>query len=722
MEYKTAKALEKLDARSTQRQGALELRACLEAGSLSSLLSALLKNLRRAPGVVASCETVSILAEAFETSPLECLPNAVKIVTAIVAQIGRGDARQRETCAAALGRIAAALSQFPPVEGGPAFGSVASLRLAVLFSPLVTALSAPNAAMQEGAAIAIVAVLERAADADVEVSIGSLLPRLTKSLAQSLAPQAACLALAAAIDRSPRPFTAASTPTAAAIVTAITKVLASSDHRARAAAARAAAALLEALSHDSNGEPPPASAALISPLRAALEALRYDRVAAVRSAVGEALAAMPAGVAPDRAPLRKPRVPRPGALPTRRLAASHEGIDVVLFKPPPGQLWEPPELPEAQDTTANATKAEAKSSSPLLIDPTTPHLPPAPRLVVGSGEAERRCSASTEEAAALGQGAALNVDLASASTLTQRRLVTDGSIDKENAQLASSHLLSPALKLEECVEECVAAAVTATAAAAAPAGSGSGSGSSATPAATAPPSEAPLLSPAQAQHAFEDLAARRLSALPADPPERFEESAAAVPPDFGEPEEAEEEATEVKENVSPLGAVAAASGELTPSHRPRVLRLLSEDTEAASADVADVEESSLSGAPGGAASGEGLPFDGEAGRPTEGAEAGDDLAEEVQAAVALAHPHLQLAPSRVWAEVDHQPALQLAPSEDFEVFRDGPALHKTSEQLVLALQERLDRAVSEIDALRAALFEERSLRQALERRHLLPSD
>ena len=248
--------------------------------------------------MVASCETVSILAEAFETSPLECLPNAVKIVTAIVAQIGRGDARQRETCAAALGRIAAALSQFPPVEGGPAFGSVASLRLAVLFSPLVTALSAPNAAMQEGAAIAIVAVLERAADADVEVSIGSLLPRLTKSLAQSLAPQAACLALAAAIDRSPRPFTAASTPTAAAIVTAITKaptpppsphhhhhhsrrftsasplaqVLASSDHRARAAAARAAAALLEALSHDSNGEPPPASAALISPLRAALEA------------------------------------------------------------------------------------------------------------------------------------------------------------------------------------------------------------------------------------------------------------------------------------------------------------------------------------------------------------------------------------------------------------------------------------------------------------------
>ena len=173
--------------------------------------------------MVASCETVSILAEAFETSPLECLPNAVKIVTAIVAQIGRGDARQRETCAAALGRIAAALSQFPPVEGGPAFGSVASLRLAVLFSPLVTALSAPNAAMQEGAAIAIVAVLERAADADVEVSIGSLLPRLTKSLAQSLAPQAACLALAAAIDRSPRPFTAASTPTAAAIVTAITK-------------------------------------------------------------------------------------------------------------------------------------------------------------------------------------------------------------------------------------------------------------------------------------------------------------------------------------------------------------------------------------------------------------------------------------------------------------------------------------------------------------------
>ena len=157
MEYKTAKALEKLDARSTQRQGALELRACLEAGSLSSLLSALLKNLRRAPGVVASCETVSILAEAFETSPLECLPNAVKIVTAIVAQIGRGDARQRETCAAALGRIAAALSQFPPVEGGPAFGSVASLRLAVLFSPLVTALSAPNAAMQEGAAIAILA-------------------------------------------------------------------------------------------------------------------------------------------------------------------------------------------------------------------------------------------------------------------------------------------------------------------------------------------------------------------------------------------------------------------------------------------------------------------------------------------------------------------------------------------------------------------------------------
>ncbi|EOD05343.1 hypothetical protein EMIHUDRAFT_448619 [Emiliania huxleyi CCMP1516] len=542
MEYKTAKALEKLDARSTQRQGALELRACLEAGSLSSLLSALLKNLRRAPGVVASCETVSILAEAFETSPLECLPNAVKIVTAIVAQIGRGDARQRETCAAALGRIAAALSQFPPVEGGPAFGSVASLRLAVLFSPLVTALSAPNAAMQEGAAIAIVAVLERAADADVE-------------------------------------------------------------------------------------------------------ALRYDRVAAVRSAVGEALAAMPAGVAPDRAPLRKPRVPRPGALPTRRLAASHEGIDVVLFKPPPGQLWEPPELPEAQDTTANATKAEAKSSSPLLIDPTTPHLPPAPRLVVGSGEAERR------------------------------RLVTDGSIDKENAQLASSHLLSPALKLEEC-----------------------------------------------AQHAFEDLAARRLSALPADPPERFEESAAAVPPDFGEPEEAEEEATEVKENVSPLGAVAAASGELTAELRPRVLRLLSEDTEAASADVADVEESSLSGAPGGAASGEGLPFDGEAGRPTEGAEAGDDLAEEVQAAVALAHPHLQLAPSRVWAEVDHQPAPQLAPSEDFEVFRDGPALHKTSEQLVLALQERLDRAVSEIDALRAALFEERSLRQALERRHLLPSD
>ena len=474
--------------------------------------------------------------------------------------------------------------------------------------------------------------------------------------------------------------------------------------------------------------------------------MRYDRVAAVRSTVGEALAAMPAGVAPDRAPLRKPRVPRPGALPTRRLAASHEGIDVVLFKPPPGQLWEPPELPEAQDTTANATKAEAKSSSPLLIDPTTPHLPPAPRLVVGSGEAERRCSASTEEAAALGQGAALNVDLASASTLTQRhargcppapsphpaspltdplalrRLVTDGSIDKENAQLASSHLLSPALKLEECVEECVAAAVTATAAAAAPAGSGSGSGSSATPAATAPPSEASLLSPAQAQHAFEDLAARRLSALPADPPERFEGSAAAVPPDFGEPEEEEEEATEVKENVSPLGAVAAASGELTPSHAPRVLRLLSEDTEAASADVADVEESSLSGAPGGAASGEGLPFDGEAGRPTEGAEAGDDLAEEVQAAVALAHPHLQLAPSRVWAEVDHQPALQLAPSEDFEVFRDGPALHKTSEQLVLALQERLDRAVSEIDALRAALFEERSLRQALERRHLLPSD
>ncbi|EOD37119.1 hypothetical protein EMIHUDRAFT_225801 [Emiliania huxleyi CCMP1516] len=227
---------------------------------------------------------------------------------------------------------------------------------------------------------------------------------------------------------------------------------------------------------------------------------------------------------------------------------------------------------------------------------------------------------------------------------------------------------------------------------------------------------------AQAQHAFEDLAARRLSALPADPPERFEESAAAVPPDFGEPEEAEEEATEVKENVSPLGAVAAASGELTAELRPRVLRLLSEDTEAASADVADVEESSLSGAPGGAASGEGLPFDGEAGRPTEGAEAGDDLAEEVQAAVALAHPHLQLAPSRVWAEVDHQPAPQLAPSEDFEVFRDGPALHKTSEQLVLALQERLDRAVSEIDALRAALFEERSLRQALERRHLLPSD
>ena len=68
------------------------------------------------------------------------------------------------------------------------------------------------------------------------------------------------------------------------------------------------------------------------------------------------------------------------------------------------------------------------------------------------------------------------------------------------------------------------------------------------------------------------------------------------------------------------------------------------------------------------------------------------------------------------------PALQLAPAEDFEVFRDGPALHKTSEQLVLALQERLDRAVSEIDALRTALFEERSLRQALERRHLLPSD
>lgn len=576
------RALEKLDQRATERQGARELRSFLgETGgaALTSLVPALLKNLRRKLGVVASSECVAILAECFETEPAACAPLLSKMVVAAVTQMGRGDARQREACATALGRVAAATSGCPPVEGGPAFGPVANQRLAVLLAPLLTSLADPNAVLQEGASSALLCVLARADSSDVAASMPVLVPRLVKTMGASLAPQAAFLALAATLEIAPRDLVVAA---AAPAVAAIVKVLGSSDHRARTSAARAALPLLRSLYVDVAAGPGESSAmpsidATVAPLRKALDGARYDRVTSVRAAVTEASAMLPkkaggaaaapagvaaAGAAAARGPASargpRPLASRPGTARTfararqpnsARSAGSEESADVVLFKPPPPSTpVASPAAGEALCTPGSAISdgAEApKEDSPLLIAPSPLPRSAQPTHSASSPLEPLRQSSDNEARRKSNEPKRVHVynkvGTSGAAAATPQRCASPIVNDIRGILGTPSSAMPFSARVPEMLASPLQPSLLA---------SFSIYGAVATPA------------PVQADEAVDQAAELPLG---------------------GEEEE------EVKENLSPTGERAASLIALTPSKEPRVLQVLSED-ESASGRLEEEDE------------------------------------------------------------------------------------------------------------------------------------
>ena len=155
------------------------------------------------------------------------------------------------------------------------------------------ALGDPNASQQEGSAAAIVAVLRRAAAADVGASLPVLLPRLLRSLSPSLLAQTAVLvALEATLDAAAPSLLGAH---ASAIRAAAAKALESKDFKVRGAAAKMVLPLLRAADASAAGNDgvDGEDGVSVENLRAKLEAVRYDRFEQVRKAAGAAIALLP---------------------------------------------------------------------------------------------------------------------------------------------------------------------------------------------------------------------------------------------------------------------------------------------------------------------------------------------------------------------------------------------------------------------------------------------
>lgn len=631
------KALEKLDQRATERQGARELRTFLDdkgGASLGSLVPALLKNLRQKVGVFASSECVLILAECFESEPAACAPLLPKMVAAIVAQMGRGDARQREACAAALGRVAAATAACPPVEGGPAFGPVANQRLAVLLSPLLTSLVDPNACLQEGASVAVMAVLAKAHSSDVAESMPVLLPRLARATTASLAPHASFLALAAALRMASGELVAAAAPQA---VASIVKALGAAEHRTRTSAARAAVPLLTALrvdpSEDSadGGPADPNVEPTVALLREALDRAKYDRVASVRTAVGEASALLPKrsdmlrpiGAAADEGthvlapasrgprPVANRTAPRPFARHRPTPADGSGSVDVAIL------VLEPPH--SSAQGSAEVRLAEAPAAD---IQPPVLNLPASPNVEIVARPKSETAAAEDQHSPLLIAPSPLErapplarAGRAAPSPLEPLRQSSENLAWRQSGgepRRAGGKDKAP--RPQDDLEAAVASPHAAA---------GAGYDTASPAPATSPPMPsqlAPPLRPSPVQAgarvavppphllADEPTSGRALPAAAAlrpapvghaatagphllELPAAEGESQLALAVAEGQAPDEPSERDETKENVSPSGGRAAGVWrELTPSLEPRVLAVLAEDPEAASAFLEPEED------------------------------------------------------------------------------------------------------------------------------------
>ena len=366
-------SLGKLDERATEKQGGVELRGYLEHGGadcIPTLVPEILKNFKRPKlCTVAVCDCVAVLADAVEREPEAASAYLQSLVKAVVKQLSRPDARCRDACAGALGRMAAACSTLPAADA-PAWGHVPAQRLAHFFAPLMGALGDPNAAQQEGGAAAIVAVLRRAAAADVGASLPVLLPRLLRSLSPSLLAQTAVLvALEATLDAAAPSLLGAH---ASAIRAAAAKALESKDFKVRGAAAKMVLPLLRAADASAAGNDgvDGEDGVSVENLRAKLEAVRYDRFEQVRKAAGAAIALLPPpppadAAAPtparpstakkarasDRPSLLSSTMPTPSRTPlpkapTEAFVRSHKpGSPVLVLAPEPRTLRPPEEVP-----------------------------------------------------------------------------------------------------------------------------------------------------------------------------------------------------------------------------------------------------------------------------------------------------------------------------------------------------------------------------------------
>ena len=366
-------SLGKLDERATEKQGGVELRGYLEHGGadcIPTLVPEILKNFKRPKlCTVAVCDCVAVLADAVEREPEAASAYLQSLVKAVVKQLSRPDARCREACAGALGRMAAACSTLPAADA-PAWGHVPAQRLSHFFAPLMGALGDPNASQQEGGAAAIVAVLRRAAAADVGASLPVLLPRLLRSLSPSLLAQTAVLvALEATLDAAAPSLLGAH---ASAIRAAAAKALESKDFKVRGAAAKMVLPLLRAADASAAGNDgvDGEDGVSVENLRAKLEAVRYDRFEQVRKAAGAAIALLPPpppadAVAPTparpstakkarasgRPSLLSSTMPTPSRTPlpkapTEAFVRSHKpGSPVLVLAPEPRTLRPPEEVP-----------------------------------------------------------------------------------------------------------------------------------------------------------------------------------------------------------------------------------------------------------------------------------------------------------------------------------------------------------------------------------------
>jgi hypothetical protein len=275
-------ALDKLDAKATCAQGALELKAFLDAHGPSSLpifVAVILKNLRRSLSTQALQECVGALASCATIYPGPFVAlHLAKAVAAMAPLLGHKDVRGQHAVADALGTMAAACSCEPAVDSGP-FGSTPGQRLAPFFCKLFALFAEPGREVQEGAAHAVCLVLKRAAPADAADSVPALIPKLLRVLGGGSSVGATAHASLGALEAVLQ--TALGSVHAPLVVSHATQIaacvargLAAPDFRARRAAAETACPLLAALAADDADEASPSLAAACASLRPALEKIR----------------------------------------------------------------------------------------------------------------------------------------------------------------------------------------------------------------------------------------------------------------------------------------------------------------------------------------------------------------------------------------------------------------------------------------------------------------